>query len=189
MNMIILASGSPRRKELLSLCGINFTVHPAEIDETLPEGIEPETAAEYLAVQKAKVVSLIYPEDSIIGCDTVVICGDELLGKPADESDARRMLTLLSGRTHTVITGVCIIKGGTDGKIISTSCRTEVSFYDIPEELTDRYINTGSPLDKAGAYGIQDDIVKLFTKSIDGSLENVIGFPLSYFYRTLLGLL
>jgi septum formation protein len=184
--MIILASGSPRRKELLSLCGIDFTVHPAEIDESLPEGIEPETAAEYLSVQKAKAVSLIYPEDSIIGCDTVVICGDELLGKPVDESDAKRMLTLLSGRTHTVITGICVIKGG---KTISTSCRTDVSFYDIPGELMDRYIKTGSPLDKAGAYGIQDDIVKLFTKSIDGSLENVIGFPLSYFYRTLLGLL
>jgi septum formation protein len=201
--MIVLASGSPRRKELLSLCGFDFTVSPADIDETLPEGVCPDNAAEFLAVQKAKAAAVLYPNDSIIGCDTVVICGGELLGKPIDEDGARQMLTLLSGRTHTVITGVCVIKGrsgindtnalnginGTSSKIISTACRTDVSFYDIPPKLMDAYIKTGSPLDKAGAYGIQDDIVKLFTKQIVGNLENVIGFPLSYFYKMFSSLL
>jgi septum formation protein len=174
--MIVLASASPRRQELLKLIVSEFEIAPADIDETLPETITPEYAAEYLAVQKALAASLNRPEDAVIGCDTVVILENEILGKPADRVQAKFMLKKLSGKTHSVYTGVCF---AADGLTISFTEKTAVTFYDLPESMIDSYIETGSPMDKAGAYGIQDDMVRIYTRGINGSFENVMGLPVA----------
>ncbi|MDR0974435.1 MAG: Maf family protein [Ruminococcus sp.] len=184
--MLILASASPRRKELLSLITTEFEVCPAEIEETLPEGIASDEVAEYLAIIKCLDVAKKFPKDTVIGCDTVVV-KDGILGKPADSADAKRMLKVLSGTpqcgtSHSVYTGVCIFKAG---KTLSFTEETIVTFAEIPESLMDDYIKTGSPFDKAGGYGIQDDLVKLFTKSIVGNYENVMGLPVASLYKRL----
>ncbi|MDR0986160.1 MAG: Maf family protein [Ruminococcus sp.] len=180
--MLILASSSPRRQELLSLITRDFEVVPADVNEDIPAGIAAIEAAEYLAVKKCMSVSLFYPEGTVIGCDTVVIADGMILGKPTDEKDAVRMLRLLSGKTHSVCTGVCI---SDRGKTLSFTERTEVTFTPIPEDLIKAYIETGSPLDKAGAYGIQDGHVRLFTKKIDGNYDSVMGLPIYSLYNKL----
>jgi septum formation protein len=178
--MIILASASPRRQELLKLIVKNFEIIPADIDETIPETLIPENAAEFLAVQKAMAVARARKSDTVIGCDTIVVLDGKILGKPADKAEARAMLTSLSGKTHSVLTGVCLCQ---NGKTASFTEETEVMFYDIPPEIIDKYIETGSPMDKAGAYGIQDDMIKCYTRFINGSLENVIGLPVAALLR------
>ena len=178
---MILASASPRRKELFSLISKDHRIVPADIDETLPCGIAPENAAEYLAVMKARAVAENHPGETVVGCDTVVICDDKVLGKPADENDARDMLRLLSGQIHSVITGVCIIS---DGMERSFSECTHVEFYPLTEDEIDTYIATGDPMDKAGAYGIQTEGC-LLVKRIDGDFFNVVGLPVSRLAREL----
>jgi septum formation protein len=180
--MLILASGSPRRKELLSIITAGFKIIPSDVPEVVPDGLALSETAEFLAVKKCLDVAKSFPEDTVIGCDTVVILHGEILGKPADSEDAARMLRLLSGETHSVYTGVCISAAG---KTMSFSERTDVTFSEIPESLIEAYVKTKSPLDKAGAYGIQDDMVKLFTKKIDGNYDNVIGLPVSSLYKKL----
>jgi septum formation protein len=172
--MIVLASASPRRQELLKIITADFKIVPADINESLPENITINNAAEYLAVQKSLAVAKDYPSDTVIGCDTIVVCDSEILGKPTNVDDAKRMLSLLSGRTHDVYTGVCIAKAG---RTYSFTEATTVTFFEMPEQAMLDYIKSGSPLDKAGAYGIQDDFIRVYTEGIDGSFDSVMGLP------------
>lgn len=172
---IILASQSARRKELLKYIFEDFEIIPSNADETPPEGIEAEDAPEILAVRKALDVAKYYPDDLVIGCDTVVILDGVIFGKPADMDDAFNMLRSLSGRTHKVVSGVCICYRG---KTMSFSQTTLVSFYPLSDEDIQKYIEESSPLDKAGSYGIQDK-GGLFVRSLEGEHYNVIGFPIA----------
>ncbi len=178
---IILASASPRRQELLKYITPEFEVIPADVDETLPEGVSAEESAEFLAVKKAVHIAKQRPDSVVIGSDTVVIIDGEILGKPADESDAERMLKLLSGRSHKVITGVCLAEGK---RTLSFSQETEVKFYPLTDREIREYIATGDPMDKAGAYGIQGEGCVLIEK-IDGDFFTVMGLPVAKLKRVL----
>ncbi len=179
--MLVLASASPRRRELITLIDKNVKIHPSEVDETLPDGFPAEASPEFLAVKKAKSVAEVYPDDTVIGSDTSVIVEGEILGKPRDREDAKRMLTLLSGKTHKVITGCAIFK---KGKSISFSEVTEVEFYPLSDTEIETYLDTNEPFDKAGAYGIQD-FGSLLIKGINGDYFNVVGLPVSRLSRVL----
>ncbi|MBZ4670913.1 MAG: hypothetical protein JG769_1217 [Oscillospiraceae bacterium] len=172
---IILASASPRRQELLKLIFPQFEIFPADVDETLPAGLPAEKCAEYLAEKKAKKVSGQFPDALVIGCDTIVVCKDKILGKPMDKDEAFNMLSFLSGKIHKVITGVCICFNG-ETKVFSEI--TEVEFYPLSDTEITSYIETGEPFDKAGAYGIQGKGA-LFVKGICGDFFNVVGLPVS----------
>ncbi len=178
---IILASASPRRKELLSLAGIEYTVVPSECKEILPENITPPRAVEELAKQKADDVFKRYPDCMIIAADTVVALGNVILGKPKDDDDAFQMLSSLSGNIHTVYTGVCIKTS--DGEEVFHSA-TAVEFYKLTEEEIRDYIATGEPCDKAGSYGIQGK-GSLLVKGINGDYFNVVGLPLAETVRNI----
>lgn len=180
---IILASASPRRQELLKYIVPEFEVKPADIDETLPEDVPAEMAAEYLAVQKARHTAEQYPECVVIGSDTVVIVDGVILGKPQDEADAERMLKMLSGKTHKVVTGVCIAHGE---RTDSFSCETRVTFYPLTDEEIRDYTATGEPMDKAGAYGIQG-YGSVLVRGIEGDFFNVMGLPVAALKRRLDG--
>lgn len=180
---IILASQSPRRRELMGLITTDFTVCAADTDETLPDGIAPVEAVLLLAEKKAREVAAL-PQHSgycVIGCDTVVESQGEILGKPVDAADARRMLTMFSGGTHLVHTGLAVLTP--QGSEIS-SVTTYVDFYPITSGEIDRYIASGEPYDKAGGYGIQTSAA-LFVRGIRGDYYNVMGFPVSTVYRAL----
>ncbi len=167
---LILASNSPRRKELLSKLNYPFTVIPS-IGEELSTARLPVDVAKELANRKALEVFKTHPNCVVIGCDTVVELDGQLLGKPKDEKDATQMLTALGGKTHLVHTGVCILhKMG----VWLFSDTTKVTFASLSQKQIADYVATGSPLDKAGAYGIQDSG---FVCEIDGSYDNVVGFP------------
>ncbi len=170
---IILASASPRRKELLGAVFDKFECIPANIEESVPPAVPAEETAEFLAVKKAAFIAEKYPDALVIGCDTVVILDGTVYGKPADEADAKRMLTELSGRVHSVITGVCLFAGA---RSVSFSERTEVEFFPLSEDEINAYIASGEPMDKAGAYGIQDRGL-LPAKSISGDYFSVVGLP------------
>lgn len=171
--MIILASKSPRRRELMKYITEDFEIASADVDETLPENIEPDKAVEYLS--KIKAEPFRNENNIVIGADTVVSIDGKILGKPHNEDDARAMLQLLSGRTHTVYTGVTIIKGD---KEITFSEATKVKFNSLNEKSITQYIDTGEPMDKAGAYGIQG-FGALLVEKINGDYFNVVGFPIS----------
>ncbi len=174
--MVILASASPRRQELLKILFDDFTIEPADIDETVRKSIEIEQYPEYLAVKKARHIAEKHtPDDMVIGCDTGVFIDNLMLGKPSDENQAKEMLTLLSGRTHKVITGCCIMH---NGRTVSFSKVTEVEFYRLTDEDIEEYIKTGEPMDKAGAYGIQSKGA-LLVKKINGDYFNVVGLPVA----------
>lgn len=177
----ILASASPRRQELLSFAVKDFEICPADIDEALPCDIKAEDAAEFLAVKKASYVAGTHEFDAVIGCDTVVICDGEILGKPCNINDARRMLRILSGKTHKVITGVCICF---KNRRVSFSECTEVEFYELSDAEIEAYVNTGDPMDKAGSYGIQTEGC-LLVKGIKGDFFNVVGLPVARLKREL----
>ncbi len=172
---VILASQSPRRKELLELICPDFEVCPAVGEEVVPEGIQPEYAAEVLAVAKCKEVAKRCEGDVIIACDTTVLLDGEIMGKPEDAADAAQMLGRLSGRTHKVISGTAFICGG---RLRSFSETTEVTFRSLSDEDISDYINTGEPFDKAGAYGIQG-VGSLLVSGIKGDYFNVVGLPVS----------
>lgn len=178
---LILASASPRRKELIKLIEQNAVCVPADIDETVPQGIEPESAPEYLACKKALFIAKDYPDDTVIGCDTSVFVDSVILGKPKDRQDAFNMLSLLSGRTHKVITGCCIVKGK---KSRSFSCTSYVKFFPMTEKEIWEYIDTEEPMDKAGSYGIQQKGC-LFVEKIDGDYFNIVGLPVSLLNKQL----
>jgi septum formation protein len=178
---IILASASPRRKELLTLAGIEYDVIVSQCEETLPDGITPDKAVEELAKQKAEDVFSRNSDALIIAADTVVALGNTILGNPKDEEDAFNMLSSLSGRRHTVFTGVCI---RTKDKTDIFHVATEVEFYDLTEKEIRDYIATKEPMDKAGAYGIQGKGFVL-VKGIHGDYFNVVGLPLAETVRHL----
>lgn len=178
---IILASASPRRKELLTLAGIEYDVVVSQCEEILPDGITPDKAVEELARQKAEDVFSRNSDAMVIAADTVVALGNTILGKPKDEADAFNMLSSLSGRRHTVFTGVCI---KTKEKTDIFHVATEVEFYDLTEKEIRDYIATKEPMDKAGAYGIQGKGFVL-VKGIHGDYFNVVGLPLAETVRHL----
>jgi septum formation protein len=171
--MLILASLSPRRRELLGLITPDFiTVDPA-VEESLPADTSPRDAVRLLALRKAAQVARDYPEDTVIGADTVVVLGDRLLGKPQDAVDAVAMLSALSGRGHRVYTGVAIVRGKEE---IVFDEVTTVHFRELTAEEIAAYVASGEPLDKAGAYGIQGRAA-LFISGIVGDYYNVMGLP------------
>jgi septum formation protein len=190
--LLVLASASPRRQELLRNAAIPFVVHPAQISETPHPGEAPRAFAERMATEKALAVFQQRPRDTILGADTIVIVDDQVLGKPRDRSDAVRMLRLLSGRTHLVTTGVCLL-----GPQAETEDREpQTGFQDVRSETTavtmeainDHDIRasvaTAEPMDKAGAYAIQG-VASRWISRIEGDYFNVVGLPVSLVYRML----
>jgi septum formation protein len=204
--MLVLASASPRRQELLRNAGISFTVHSADIDERQLPGELAIDCAERLAREKALTVWRTRPQDLVLGADTIVVVDDAILGKPRDAADAARMLRLLSGRVHRVITGVCLVKpvlsgqysvasmkvaGGDEDtdknrELTSTSEITLVTMSEISEEEIQAYVASGEPMDKAGAYAIQGMAAR-WVPRIEGDYSNVVGLPIALVYCMLGG--
>ena len=179
---VILASASPRRQELIKLIFDNTEVLPAQCDETLPQDIGAREAVEYLSnIKNQATLNEVKGDCLIISADTVVAVNDEILGKPADKDDARRMISLLSGRIHQVYTGVTI---SYKGKVKTFSEKTDVEFFPLTEEETEEYISTSEPYDKAGSYGIQGK-AGLLIKGINGDYYNVVGLPVARLKREL----
>jgi len=179
--MLVLASASPRRQELLRSAGITFEVQPAHIPEDPLSGEAAKDCAERLAREKALAVARQRPHDIVLGADTVVVVDGQLLGKPCDRADAARMLRLLSGREHQVITGVCLVVNG------QSSVASETTLV-IMSEITDQeiadYVASGEPMDKAGAYAIQG-IASRWIPRIEGDYSNVVGLPVARVWRML----
>jgi septum formation protein len=187
MTQIILASQSPRRKKLLEQIGVSFIVSPSDAEE-ISSQTDPALLVEDLALLKAEDVAQKHPESLIIGADTIVVHQDKTIGKPADKSEAFKFLSTLSDSTHSVFTGVAFVKSDKNGLITNKHTfheQTKVTFSALAKDDINAYINTGNPLDKAGAYGIQDDLGALFVEKISGDYYNVVGFPLNRFYREL----
>ena len=180
--MLILASASPRRSELLRNAGINFSVHPAHVPEVPVPEEPPLEYATRLAQEKAQAIAAHHPGRFILGADTIVIVDQHTLEKPADPDDAARMLRLLSGRTHQVTTGVCLVTP--DGFTDLRSETTQVTFSPITDEEIRLYISTGEPMDKAGAYAIQG-LASRWVTAISGCYFNVVGLPIPLVYRML----
>ena len=177
---VVLASASPRRQELIKLIFDSVEILPADCDETLPEGIGAREAVEYLSKIKNDASSeLTEKENLVISADTVVAVDNEILGKPVDKEDARRMISLLSGKVHQVYTGVTI---SLNGKAKTFSEKTDVEFFDLTENEIEEYISSKEPYDKAGAYGIQGK-AGLLVKGINGDYYNVVGFPIARLKR------
>lgn len=176
---LILASGSPRRAELLRAAGIDFTVTIADLDETVLPNELPRDYVVRLSREKAQAVAA--EGELVLGADTTVVMLNEILGKPMDENDARRMLRLLSGKWHEVLTGVSLVNGT---KVTSEVAVTRVKFAKLSEEEMDWYVASGEPMDKAGAYGIQG-YASRFVERIEGSYSNVVGLPVQMVYRML----
>lgn len=185
MMQIILASQSPRRKQLLEQIGLTFTIHPSTIEEN--SSIEdPELLVEELSLHKALDVAQHYPDSLVIGADTVVVQDDSIIGKPNDEQHAVELLNQLSDTDHMVFTGVAVVLTDKNGNLKAKRTfheQTKVIFSALSNEDMEAYVNSGSPMDKAGAYGIQDDTGALFVERIEGDYYNVVGFPLNRFYR------
>lgn len=177
---LILASKSPRRKELLGMLCRDFRVEVQQADETIAPGTPPKEAVEQLARRKAQAV-VPGPEEAVIAADTIVVLDGEIMGKPADAEDARRMLRALQGRTHSVLTGICVRFGQQERTAV---CETQVCFAPMTEQEIDWYVSTGEPMDKAGAYGIQG-LGGLFVREIQGDYYNVVGLPVSRLYEIL----
>jgi nucleoside triphosphate pyrophosphatase len=189
--MIVLASASPRRQELLRNAGISFTVQPADIDEAPLRGEGARECAERLAREKALAVWRTRPQDSVLGADTIVVVDEAILGKPVDEKDAARMLRLLSGRVHRVITGICLVRVGDSrdlldpGERVRTASETTlVTVHKLSDEEIRDYVATGEPMDKAGAYAIQGGASRWIPR-IEGDYSNVVGLPVALVYRML----
>ncbi len=179
---IILASQSPRRKELIAIITDNVEIRPVPCDETLPEGIGAREAVEYLSKIKNEASrKCSAPDEIVISADTVVAVNNEILGKPVDKDDARRMLNLLSGKTHQVYTGVTI---SDNEKSVTFSEKTDVVFYRLTKKEIEKYISSREPYDKAGAYGIQGK-ASLLVKGIKGDYFNVVGLPVARLKREL----
>lgn len=181
---IILASNSPRRKELLGGLGVDFEVRVMKgVDEAYPGTLPAKDVAEYISREKASVYD-VADDELVITADTVVIVGDDILGKPKDADDAHRMLREISGRTHQVVTGVCLT---TAKEQRSFSVVTDVTFKQLSDEEIDFYIRNHRPYDKAGAYGIQEWIGYIGVTGLNGSYYNVMGFPVQRVYEELTG--
>lgn len=178
---LILASASPRRQELMKDIGCPFECIPSNAKENLKQSLSIDLAIEQIAYDKAKDVFMQHPQDVVVGCDTMVVLNGMALGKPKDEEDAKRMLQNLSGKTHQVITGVAILSE--NEKLLFHEV-TNVTFYDLNENIINTYIKTGESMDKAGSYGIQG-YGKILVKGIQGDYFNVVGLPVARLYREL----
>lgn len=177
---IVLASASPRRKELIKYICEDIVIRVADCDETVPVGMGARETAEYLSHIKNEAVREMSEENElVVSADTVVAVGDEILGKPTGKEDARRMMQILSGKTHCVYTGVTISK---NKKYVTFSEKTEVTFYPMNEDEIEKYISDSDIYDKAGAYGIQSGAA-VFIKGINGDYYNVVGLPVSRLKR------
>ena len=172
--MLILASQSPRRRELLSMLGLEFTIITADIDETMDPTLSVEEAVAQVCEKKAAAVGASHPDDLIIAADTIVVVDGCVLGKPHSVDEARDMLRRLSGRSHTVMTAYCLWQNGAADTHVE---HTHLRFRPLSDREIDAYIATGSPMDKAGAYGIQDQAA-IFVESLEGDYYNVMGLPL-----------
>lgn len=181
---LLLASASPRRRQLLGELGVEVHRAPVtDVDESYPDNLAPDEVAVYISRKKAEAYrTLLHPDEILVTADTVVICGDKVLGKPADAAEASAMLRLLSGRTHHVVTGVTLVSGS---KMVSFKEITEVDFAQLTDRETDHYVSAFRPFDKAGAYGIQEWIGYIGISGIRGDYYNVMGLPLHALYRQL----
>ena len=178
---IVLASASPRRKELMKLITDEYRIRPTDADETIPPHIPIDESAEYVARIKAEAAKQS-EDEVVIGCDTMVMTPEgEILGKPRSTEDCRRMLRALSGRKHRVCTGVCILH---EGKIKCFTVTTQVLFDELSDKDIEDYIDTGEPFDKAGGYGIQGK-GSLLVKGIEGDYFNVVGLPVNRLFHEL----
>lgn len=178
---LVLASKSPRRSEILKNAGIDFTIRVADADETIPEGTKPQDAVVFLAAKKSMAVERA-DDEVILGADTVVVLDDKILGKPKDREDAFNMLKSLSGRVHSVFTGVCAIGNGFS---MTFSEETKVEFLPLTDDEINSYIDTNEPYDKAGAYGVQG-LASKFIRGIQGDYFNVVGLPISRIYEKII---
>lgn len=174
---LVLASGSPRRKELLASLGLSFEIQVSDVDETIEHGADPVQIVQELAYRKAQAVANGLQNAFVLGADTIVVLDRVILGKPTDAEDAKRMLNMLSGRSHHVYTGIAVVEAG-GGRVIRDVQGTEVVMKKLTSEQIDAYIATGEPMDKAGAYGIQG-LAAQFITEIHGDYFNVVGLPIS----------
>lgn len=181
MKPFILASQSPRRKQLLEQAALSFTVIPSQVNEHFNLNVPPEEAVTQLAADKARSILQKYPDRIVLGADTVIAIDGEILGKPRDEADAAVMLRRLSGRTHDVITGVALLSSAKERVFAE---KTEVAFYPLTDDEINDYIKSGEPFDKAGAYGIQG-LGATLVKRISGDYNAVVGLPLAKVFREL----
>ena len=179
--MLILASGSPRRKEILQKLGYDFIIQKTDADENYPDDMAVSDIAEHLSVIKAKTSLNKNPNDVVIGSDTIVVLEGKVLGKPNNDVEAREMLMALSGKTHIVYTGVCVTSAE---KTESFTVETEVTFSKLSDNEIEEYIRSGEPMDKAGAYGIQG-LGCRFVSSINGDYYAVMGLPANKLYEVL----
>lgn len=175
MAQIILASQSPRRKQLLEAAEIDFRIQIADVDETNPEGMDAKNVPEYLAAKKAAVIAAKNSDAIIIAADTIVVIDNEILGKPKDDADALSILKKLSGRKHELITGVCMRKADME---MLFSVVTEVFFRRLTDAQLEHYVKNYQPMDKAGAYAIQEWIGMVGIEKINGDYYNVMGLPI-----------
>lgn len=179
---LILASGSPRRVEILNSVGWKFEKHAADVDETLIENEAPEVYVVRLAREKAEAVAERFPDSIVLGADTTVVIGGEILGKPFDMDDARRMLRILSGNWHEVLTGVAVVENGVTRSAMQ---RTRVKFITMTDGEIEFLATNGDPLDKAGAYAVQAQAA-LFIEKVEGEYWNVVGLPINLVYKLIM---
>lgn len=187
MAKFILASSSPRRAQILKNLGIPYTIIEPDVDESALSDLEPGLLVKELSMLKASNVCkkvINWSDTYIISADTVVVFEDKVLGKPKDEEEAKNMLKTLSGKTHKVLTGFCVMEASTQ-KATSKHVESEVTFKELSDELIDDYVKSGEPLDKAGAYGIQE-LGSVIVKQIKGDYFNVVGLPVSSLFDVLL---
>ena len=180
--MIVLASKSPRRQQLMKNITTDFVVDVSHIDESSSLSLPPEEAVKDIAKRKGLDIAKRHPNEIVISADTIVVIDNEIIGKPVDEEDAKRILRKLSGRTHQVLTAFCLLK---NDKFYEEVVSSDVLFENLSEELIDSYVKSGSPMDKAGAYGAQDNNDFKIVKKIMGSWSNVIGFPVEEIEKAL----
>ena len=180
--MIILASSSPRRRELLSMIGLNYVIETSGEEEVQPHGLPPAEFVKTLALQKAQPVANLHPGDCVIGADTIVYLEGDILGKPHTPDVAKAYLSRMQGKQHVVFTGVAVLK---NGKVDVRHCETTVTFAPMTPREIDAYVATGEPLDKAGAYGVQGP-GGIFVERVEGNYFNVIGLPLPMLYKMLI---
>lgn len=183
MRKIILASNSPRRKELLEKVGLSFEIKTADFDECFDTALPPEEFAKSLALGKALKVSKIKYDAVIIAADTIVVVDDQILGKPKSSEDAKNMLKKISGRSHTAITGLAVVDSKS-GKSITTSSKIILHFRDMTDKEIDLYVKTGEPLDKAGSYAVQG-LGAIFIEKMEGDYYAAVGLPLNSLYEIL----
>ena len=184
MRPLILASQSPRRKILLKQIGLKFRVITSHVSEVLAPNESPGDNVKRIAIDKASEVAARLQKGIVIGADTIVVLDHHVLGKPTSKDDAKRMLKLLSGREHSVYTGFALIDVESKKHVAGVE-ETKVRFRKLEEHEIIAYVNSGSPMDKAGSYGIQDDFGAVFVEKVNGCFYNVVGFPLARFYSTL----